>query len=66
MARAWTSITCLVLLCAIADVIGQELIANPDFEEAFDGDDWYCTSCTLTQDGFDSYTGSYSGRVTQR
>ena len=46
---------------------GQELIANPDFEQPFDGDDWYCFgSCTLTQTDSDAYSGTYSGQVTGR
>ena len=45
---------------------GQELIANPDFEEPFDGDDWYCLGCTLTSDTSDAHQGTTSGRVTGR
>ena len=45
---------------------GQELISNPDFEEPFDGDDWYCLGCELTSDTSDAHRGSTSGRVTNR
>ena len=59
-------IICGVLLIAVRLSSGQELIANPDFEEPFDGDDWYCVGCTLTSDTSDAHQGTTSGRVTGR
>ena len=54
---------CVVALTSSCDV---EYLANGDFEEPFDGDDWSCVQCTLEQDSSDANTGSYSGRVTDR
>ena len=43
----------------------EELLQNPDFEEPFEGN-WFCSGCLLEQTDEDSYTGDYSGKVTDR
>lgn len=57
---------CFYVAMALTSCCDVEYIANGDFEEAFDGDDWSCVQCDLEQISSDSFTGNYSGRVTNR
>lgn len=55
----------LLILSLLAAASGQELFQNPDFEEAFGQDNWYCNGCTL-EHSTDANTGQYSGQITDR
>ena len=56
----------LLLLFVSLSQSQEEIITNPDFENDFD-DDWFCSgSCTLERTDEDSYSGQYSGKVTDR
>ena len=45
--------------------LSQELLKNPDFEQPFGEDDWYSYCGSFEQDT-DAYTGTYSGKLSQR
>ena len=42
-----------------------EYLRNPDFEDDFGSDDWFCTSCNLSR-STDSFSGNYSAYVYNR
>lgn len=46
-------------------VSSQELFQNPDFEDPFGQDNWWCLACQL-EHSTDAYTGQFSGQVTNR
>ena len=43
----------------------EELLQNPDFEEEFGEDNWFCYSCRM-EHSTDAFTGRHSAAVTGR
>ena len=55
-----------VLVWLASTAMCQNLLNNPNFEEAFGENNWYCVGgCTLEQ-ATDAQGGQYSGKVTGR
>ena len=55
---------CFVFLVVLQITLAQEeLFKNPDFEDPFGEDDWFCNNACTIEQSTDAYSGQYSGRV---